>query len=81
MLEPFPAFLNKLAFDNEPLEQVALKIERWYDIKVIITDDVLKKAEYSGVFDDESLEEVMDALHLAGNFNYIIKKKEVVISR
>jgi len=72
---------NKLAFDNEPLEQVALKIERWYDIKVIITDDALKKAEYSGVFDDESLEEVMDALHLAGNFNYIIKKKEVVISR
>jgi len=72
---------NKLAFDNESLEQVALKIERWYNIKVIITDDTLKKAEYSGVFDNESLTEVMEALHLTGNFNYIINKKEVIISR
>ncbi|HXL57861.1 MAG TPA: FecR family protein [Chitinophagaceae bacterium] len=71
---------DKLAFDDEPLEQVALKIERWYDIKVTITDDALKQGGYSGVFDNESLAEVMEALHLTGNFNYTIKKKEVIIS-
>jgi transmembrane sensor len=70
---------NKLAFDNESLENVALKIERWYDVTVTITDEKLKQTAYSGVFEDESLQQVMEALRLTGNFKYTINKKEVVI--
>lgn len=70
---------NKLAFDQEPLENIALKIERWYDVKVTITDDKLKAAEYSGVFMDETLPEVMEALKLTGNFQYTINKRLVII--
>jgi ferric-dicitrate binding protein FerR (iron transport regulator) len=70
---------NKLAFDKESLEDIASKIERWYDVKVIITDDRLKESEYSGVFTDETLPEVMEALQLTGNFKYAINKKEIII--
>jgi len=70
---------NKLAFDNESLEAVALKIERWYDVTVTITDEKLKQTAYSGVFEDESLQEVMEALRLTGNFKYTINKREVII--
>jgi transmembrane sensor len=70
---------NKLAFDQETLESVALKIERWYDVKVTITDETLKGTEYSGVFDEENLRQVMEALRLTGNFRYTINKKEVTI--
>jgi transmembrane sensor len=70
---------NKLAFDRETLENVALKIERWYDVKVIIEDADLKKSEYSGVFEDESLKQVMEALRLSGNFHYTLTKKEIII--
>ncbi|MDP4132337.1 MAG: FecR family protein, partial [Bacteroidota bacterium] len=70
---------NKLAFDNETLENVALKIERWYDVKIAITDERLKSNEYHAVFDDESLEQVMDALSSTGNFKYTVNKKEVTI--
>ena len=70
---------NKLAFDQEALEDIASKIERWYDVSVIITDDKLKGIEYSGVFTDETLPEVMEALRLTGNFRYTINKKEIVI--
>jgi len=70
---------NKLAFDNENLENVALKIERWYDVSVNITDEKLKHAAYSGVFEDENLQQVMEALQLTGNFKYTISKKEVII--
>lgn len=72
---------NKLAFDQETLRDVALKIERWYDVKVNIRDERLKNTEYSGVFEDESLDEIMEALQLTGNFNYSINKKEVTITR
>jgi transmembrane sensor len=70
---------NKLAFDQESLENVALKIERWYNVKVSITQESLKSVEYSGVFEDESLKQVMEALRLTGNFRYTINKKEVII--
>jgi ferric-dicitrate binding protein FerR (iron transport regulator) len=70
---------NKLAFDNEPLEEIALKIERWYDVHVVINSDVLKNTKYSAIFEDESLSQVMEALKLSGNFKYTINKKEVII--
>lgn len=73
---------NKLSFDQETLEEVARKIERWYDVKVTITDKRLKHAEYSAVFEDESLRQVLEALRAAGNgsFRYSISKREVLIT-
>jgi len=71
---------NKLAFDQESLEEVARKIERWYAVKVTITDEKLKHVAYSGVFEDESLRQVMEALRLSGNIRYWINKKEVTIT-
>jgi len=71
---------NKLAFDAESLEEVAQKIERWYDVKVIINgDDDLKKTEYSGIFENENLSQVMEALTITGNFKYSINKNIVTI--
>jgi ferric-dicitrate binding protein FerR (iron transport regulator) len=71
---------NKLVFDAETLEQVAQKIERWYDVKVIINGgDELRLAEYSGIFDNEELDQVMEALKISGNFRYTINKDTVTI--
>ncbi|GGA83910.1 FecR family protein [Puia dinghuensis] len=70
---------NKLAFDQESLENVALKIERWFNVKVVITNASLQHTEYSGVFEDESLPQVMEALRLTGNFHYTIHRREVTI--
>ena len=72
---------NKLAFDQETLENVASKIERWYGVKISIRDDSLRGTAYSGVFEDESLAQVMEALRLTGNFRYSINKKEITITR
>jgi ferric-dicitrate binding protein FerR (iron transport regulator) len=72
---------NKLAFDEESLTDVALKIERWYDVKVIIRDEELKNTHYTAVFEYENLEQVMEALRLTGNFKYSINKNEVTITR
>lgn len=74
---------NYLSFDEESLEQVVKKIERWYDVKVIVEDELIKNSSstYSAVFEDEDLAVVMEALQIAGNFNYQIKRKEVIIKQ
>jgi transmembrane sensor len=71
---------NQLAFDNRTLEEVALQIERWYGVRVTVTDPQMLTTRYSGVFEDENLQQVMEALRLTGNFNYTIRKKEVIIT-
>jgi len=70
---------NKLVFDGETLSEVALKLERWYGVKVIIQGDELKNMEYTGVFDDDNLTEVLYALQLSGNFKYVVRRNEVII--
>jgi ferric-dicitrate binding protein FerR (iron transport regulator) len=62
---------NKLAFDNETLEQIALKLERWFDVKVTV-HDTLKESTFYGVFEDEKLDEVLTALQITGNFHFKI---------
>ena len=71
---------NKLAFDNRTLEEIAHQIERWYGAKVIFTDDKLRSTRFSGVFEDESLHQIMQALEMTGGFHYTIHKKEVTIT-
>ena len=71
---------NQLVFDNETLEDIAGKIERWYDINVNITNEKLKKESYTGRFDNIPLLDVMEALKHSGGFRYMINKKELTIS-
>ena len=70
---------NKLVFDGETLSEVALKLERWYGVKVTIEGEELKNTEYTGVFSDDNLTDVLVALQLSGNFKYVVRKNEVII--
>jgi transmembrane sensor len=69
---------NKLVFDAEPVEDIALKIERWYDVKVVIADEKLKKTKFSATFEDEDLKTVLEALRLVG-IRSTVNKKEVIL--
>jgi transmembrane sensor len=71
---------NKLVFDNEPFEQVAFKIERWYNVNMVIRDEALKSLRFSAVFEKESLQEVMEALRMTtGRFAYRINNEQVTV--
>jgi ferric-dicitrate binding protein FerR (iron transport regulator) len=74
---------DKLAFDNEELQNIALKIERWFDVKVSIKDEKLKQVHYTVFFEGETLRETMEALQEAsgGDFKYTIEGKQVVIAQ
>lgn len=72
---------NSLSFKNETLEEVAGRIGHWFNVKVDIEDEELKTVTYSCDFKDESLKEVMEALHLTGKFQYRISGDSVVITK
>ncbi|SDD03577.1 FecR family protein [Niabella drilacis] len=68
-----------LAFRDHKLKDIASMISRWYGVTVEINDADLKEKEFSGLFKDESVEQVLHALKLAGGFDYTISKNKITI--
>jgi len=71
---------NRLVFANSTLEEIAVRLARWYDVNITITNQALKQTKYSAEFDNATLDEVMQSLKLAGRFSYKIDNKTVTIS-
>jgi len=75
---------NELVFNNEPLDKIALNLERWFNVRVTIINESLKKEKYTATIEeDDKLKDFLEALKLAdgSHFHYSIKNSEVVISR
>lgn len=71
---------NKLAFDGEPLELAISKLEKWYNIKIIVANSSLANLHVSGTFQDESIEEVLQFLQFSGaDFQFVTKNNTIYI--
>ncbi len=65
---------NKLAFENESFERITTEMERWYNVKFNIKREALKDVYLTGIFENKSLNEVMEALRISGGFKYGVKE-------
>src|SRR5436190_2843276 len=73
---------NQLVFTDEPLDKIALNLERWFNVQITIVNESLKKEKYTATIEeDDKLEDFLEALKLTAGFHYSIKNKEVIISR
>ncbi|MFP4366858.1 MAG: FecR family protein [Bacteroidales bacterium] len=61
---------GKLIFRDDPLGEVVRRLNRWYNVNIIIKDDTLHKYEYVATFEDENLDEVLKMLALSGPIKY-----------
>jgi len=69
---------NKLVFDKEHLEQIIPVLERWYNVKIVLNKTATTKT-FSGVFENDKLEDVLQSLHLSAGIKYKIEKDLVTI--
>lgn len=72
---------NKLVFEDEKFGDVALKMERWYNVKISINDDKLKNQMINGSFVDESIDEALKILQMIVPFKYQKNKENITISK
>lgn len=70
---------NRLSFDNQELGEIAVLLERWYDIRVDIRSDALKNYRYSGTYANPALEDLIRNMCFVLKCNYRINNKNVVI--
>ena len=69
---------NKLVFDKERLENMIPVLERWYNVKIILKNTTISKT-FSGRFENENLEDVLQSLQLSAGIKYRIEKNNVFI--
>lgn len=73
---------GELLFRNMKFDDIAVKLERTYNIKFQIDYTLLKSQKFTGTFKIESLTiaELLDLIKLDTDFNYIIHNNTIVIN-
>lgn len=71
-----------LLFRNEDFEHIVLKLERRYNMDIEIQDETLKTQQYSGRFEKETIEEVLQGFQRIKQFEYTsINDKKIVLTQ
>jgi transmembrane sensor len=72
---------NKLVFDNESFLEVAEKMERWYNVKIQFRDTKKQALRFTGVFENETIQQALDYMSITGPFHYSMQGNTITIER
>jgi ferric-dicitrate binding protein FerR (iron transport regulator) len=71
-----------LVFADETFEDIGIKMERWFNMKIRIEDNLLRNERYTGKFvHNETVYEVLEAIKLTTPIVYTVKNEEIIIKR
>ena len=70
---------SKLVFDQEPLQEVFGKIEKWYGYKIELSQKVKLHQRYSARYTSPKLEDLLKSMSFVLGFNYRISNEERTI--
>lgn len=72
---------NRLSFEEERFEDIAVKMERWYNVKITINNEKVKSYRLTGSFENETIDEALKVLQYLVSFSYQSKGKEITINK
>ena len=80
-VRPYIAWKNeRFVFENEPLEGVLKKLERWYNITVFIQNQRLKQMRFTGNLPKyENINNVLNILALTTNIKFELNDRTLVV--
>ncbi|MBN8673837.1 MAG: FecR family protein [Chitinophagales bacterium] len=70
---------NKLVFRDESFEELAMRMQRWYDVSISIQDEQLAVKRLSGIFERETIEQALEALKISIPFRYEKVGNKIII--
>jgi transmembrane sensor len=69
-----------LIFKKENFNSVKKKLENWYGVEIEVKGWINPRWSYSGMYQDEMLENVLKGISHTSGIHYTIKNKKVIIS-
>lgn len=61
---------NRLTFNDESFEDIAVRMERWYNIKISFENQPVKNYRFVATFANENIIQVLEVLKQSRDFNY-----------
>ena len=72
---------SRLEFRGNSFEELAHKLERWYNVTIVFADEKVKHLNFNGSFEKENVEQAFKALKVAvPSFTYKIENHEILVS-
>ncbi|RKX84564.1 MAG: hypothetical protein DRP58_07060, partial [Spirochaetes bacterium] len=59
------------------LKDLVVKLERKYNVKINIEDKKLEDKKFTGILENETIEQVLQVLKLTAHINYRIEEREI----
>ncbi|HEY4786868.1 MAG TPA: FecR domain-containing protein, partial [Bacteroidales bacterium] len=81
--EPVTCWKDQLlVFSDETFEDMVVKMERWYNIKINLKDSTLRMERFNGKFvHNETVYQVLEAIKLTTPISYKLVNNEINITR
>lgn len=70
---------NRLEFRGDNFEELARKLERWYNIRIVFQDEQVRQLRFNGSLESETAEQAFRALKEAIPFTYKLSGHDVYI--
>lgn len=71
---------NKLAFRHSSLSEVMNEIETYYNVKVVFNTDSVKKKTLSGIFNTNSIDDVLSMISLSMDVQIKREGKKIIVN-
>lgn len=77
----YTAWMNrKMIIENESFASVIHKLERAYNVTIASNNEQLNNTRFTGEFDVENIQQILDICSQTLDFSYTIKNKRIVIT-
>ncbi|HBL74816.1 MAG: hypothetical protein A2W90_07955 [Bacteroidetes bacterium GWF2_42_66] len=70
---------NQLIIKGERLSDIAVKLERKYDVKIRFDSEAIKAYKFSGTLKDETIQQVMDVVKFSAPIDYKMNGREITL--
>ena len=72
---------GKIFFDTESLEDLSLRLERWYDIAFVFEKEKIKSYKFTGVINkDKSLDYTLNIIQLTNKVKFRKERDKIIIT-
>lgn len=66
---------GRLSFKDESLPKVVKRLERWFDVKIKITDEAIKASRFTATFQNKDIDYVLETLAFTSDVSYKVVEK------
>ncbi len=71
---------DKLIFKGETFEQLAIEMERWYDVKLFFANDSCRNIKFTGAFEKQNIVQALQALSFSCDYKFVYSIDKNIIT-